>query len=209
MKLLVLRHGETAFNIEHRYLGALDPELTERGIEQAQQLARILPDDIQHILCSPLLRARQTADIIAQAGNTKAKVVSAFRERDVGVFEGLTQAQAQQRHPDLWARNITRRWNEAPTGGETIEVVALRVRDGLLQLQQQYDDAPVALVAHGFVAKIIRALSQQNFADLFTWQLANAQGFMATSSAADLQRLQRRSLRQLWESGQHRESLIE
>lgn len=198
MKLLVLRHGETAFNIEQRYLGGLDPGLTERGIQQARVLAEQLPDDIEHLLCSPLLRARQTAEIIARPRALEITVAMPFRERHVGVFEGLTQAEAQARHPELWARNITRQWRDAPTGGETIEAVALRVRDGLIELQERYGETPIALVAHGFVAKLIRALCQQRFADLFTWQLANAESLFVTCNATDLQQ----PLHRLWERDQ-------
>lgn len=198
MNLLVLRHGESAVNIEQRYLGGLDPGLTERGIQQARLLAEQLPGDIEHILCSPLLRARQTAEIIARPRGLQPTVATLFRERHVGVFEGLTQAEAQARHPDLWARNITRQWRDAPTGGETIEAVAMRVRDGLIELQERYGDTPIALVAHGFVAKLIRAISQQRFADLFTWQLANAESVLVTCNAADLQQ----PLHPLWQRDQ-------
>ncbi|MFN3766900.1 MAG: histidine phosphatase family protein [Ectopseudomonas guguanensis] len=182
--------------------GALDPGLSKRGIEQAQLLSEQLPADIEQVLCSPLLRARQTAEITTRSRNTRPVVITAFRERNVGVFEGLTQLEAQALHPTQWTRNITRHWQEAPTGGETIEAVALRVLDGLLALEQQYGDTPVALVAHGFVAKIIRALTRQSFEDFFNWQLANADRFMATSGTAELEHLHRISLRQLWENGQ-------
>ncbi len=100
-------------------------------------------------------------------------VNTAFRERHVGVFEGLTQMEAQTRFPDLWAQNITRQWHAAPTGGETIAEVVERVTAGLRGLSEHHRGKTVALVAHGFVAKVIRAVGQAGFDDFFEWQLAN------------------------------------
>ena len=67
MKLLVVRHGEIQFNVEHRYLGALDPELTAKGIAQATALHSALPVHLDAIVCSPLRRAQQTAEILGNA----------------------------------------------------------------------------------------------------------------------------------------------
>jgi broad specificity phosphatase PhoE len=173
MKLLIVRHGETQFNAEGRYLGALDAELNTAGISQAKSLRSILPDALDGVVCSPLRRARQTAEILCQGRNLELSIDDAFRERNVGVFEGLTREEAQSRFPDLWARNVTRQWQQAPTGGETIAEVIERVVDGLGRMYGKYQDGVVVLVAHGFVAKVIRAVSQASFDDFFAWQLAN------------------------------------
>ncbi|UCJ15286.1 histidine phosphatase family protein [Pseudomonas sp. MM211] len=174
MKLLLVRHGQTAFNLEHRYLGALDPPLNDAGIAQAQRLRAQLPDSIDVVISSPLLRARQTAEVLRH--DTAAAVITddAFRERNVGVFEGLTQDEARTAFPDLWARNITRQWHAAPDGGETIAAVFARAHTGLTRLLEHYADATVLLVAHGFVAKVIRAIARGDHHDLFDWQLDNA-----------------------------------
>ncbi|MES2582693.1 MAG: histidine phosphatase family protein [Pseudomonadota bacterium] len=173
MHLLLVRHGQTRFNAEHRYLGALDPELNAMGILQATALRAVLPDNLDAVVCSPLRRARQTADTICQDSGLLPSVNTAFRERHVGVFEGLTQMEAQTRFPDLWGQNVTRQWHAAPTGGETIAEVVERVTAGLRGLSEQHRGKTVALVAHGFVAKVIRAVAQAGFDDFFEWQLAN------------------------------------
>ena len=91
MELVVIRHGETRANAEGRYLGALDMGLNETGWEQvgtlAQELVRERP--FQRLLSSPLLRARQSAEVISRALALPVQVIPAFRERHVGVFEGL------------------------------------------------------------------------------------------------------------------------
>ncbi|MDU1145049.1 histidine phosphatase family protein [Aeromonas rivipollensis] len=175
MELVVIRHGETRTNAEGRYLGALDMGLNETGWAQVGTLAQALSKgaQFQRLLTSPLLRARQSADLISGELALPARIVPAFRERHVGVFEGLTQAEARVRYPELWARNITRRWAEGPPGGESLDAVIARVSSGLSVLADEAQDERVLLVAHGVVAKVIRAVTTNGFADFFEWQLHN------------------------------------
>ncbi|MDE1166451.1 MAG: histidine phosphatase family protein [Pseudomonas sp.] len=175
MQLYIARHGETAPNSEGRYVGSLNPALTERGIQQAQALRDQLPTAIDAIVVSPLLRARQTAEVLGQALQLPLHTLEHFRERNVGVFEGLTQAEAKARYPDLWAQNITRQWDAGPPQGESIAEVVARVALGLRELVATYPGQVVVLVAHGFVGKTIRALVRQDFSDFYEWQLANGQ----------------------------------
>lgn len=156
MKLLVVRHGETQLNAERRYVGALDPELNANGVAQAQALRSILPGTIDVVVCSPL-RAVQTAEIVCRGRSKEPMIDCAFRERNVGVFEGLTQEEANVRFPDLWVQNITRVWHRAPTDGETIAEVVERVAAGLCRLYESHQGRIITLVAHGFVAKVIRS----------------------------------------------------
>jgi probable phosphoglycerate mutase len=175
MNLYLVRHGETWANAEHRYLGALDPELTERGRDQAASLSKKLPSGIEVLIVSPRVRAQQTAQILNGELNLELLTMGEFRERDVGVFEGLTQAEAKAMHPQLWAQNITRQWAVGPTGGESIADVVARVHQGLVELAVLYPERVVLLVAHGFVAKVIRALARGDFSDFFNWQLSNGE----------------------------------
>lgn len=172
-RILVVRHGQTQFNAEHRYLGALDPELNGHGIDQARALRESLPRQLDAVLCSPLRRAWQTAEIFCDGRDWTPQIHADFRERHVGVFEGLTQIEARTLHPDLWAQNITRQWHAAPTGGETIAEVVDRVSHGLKVIAEQHKGQTVVLVAHGFVAKVIRAVNHAGFDDFFEWQLEN------------------------------------
>lgn len=173
VKLFLVRHGETRFNAGHRYLGALDPALNPKGLEQATALHSALPAHLDAIVCSPLLRARQTATILGDQRGLVSAVIDAFRERNVGVFEGLTQEEAQARFPDLWAQDITRQWHSAPPEGETIDEVFNRVTKGLGDVYAAHEGKVVALVAHGFVAKVARAICRADVQDFFEWQLAN------------------------------------
>ncbi|WP_110708308.1 histidine phosphatase family protein [Salinicola sp. CR57] len=173
MHLYVVRHGETWANVEQRYLGALDPELTVLGRQQAEALGGRLPEALDVIIVSPKLRARETAMILNEERGLPVEIMDCFRERSVGVFEGLTQAEARERYQGLWARNITRQWDAAPDGGESIHEIVARVRGGLSELASRYPTNNILLVAHGVVAKVIRALSKGDFSDFYDWKLSN------------------------------------
>jgi broad specificity phosphatase PhoE len=175
MQLYVVRHGETQANAEGRYQGSLDIDLNERGVLQARELREKLPAQIDAVIVSPLRRAQQTAAIVFADDGLQLPTLDAFRERGVGVFEGLTQAEAAQRYPDLWAQNITRQWERAPTDGESISQFVERIRGGLNQLLVNHGQQVVVLVAHGVVAKAIRALVRDDFSDFFAWQLRNGE----------------------------------
>lgn len=173
MHLYVVRHGETWANAEQRYLGSLDPSLTERGRKQAQALAEQLPKNLEVLIVSPRLRAVETASILNEKLKLTPEIMQCFQERNVGVFEGLTQAEAKARYPQLWSRNITRRWDTGPTGAESIADVVNRVCEGLIKLESTHPSKAVLLVAHGFVAKVVRALAKGDFSDFYDWQLSN------------------------------------
>ncbi|MGY4495435.1 histidine phosphatase family protein [Pseudomonas sp. TE3610] len=173
MDLYVVRHGETWANAEQRYLGSLAPSLTERGRQQAKALAANMPAELDALVVSPRLRATETASILNERLVLPVQITDCFQERHVGVFEGLTQADAKERYPQLWSRNITRQWALAPDGGESIVDVVERVRGGLIELESRYSSKRILLVAHGFVAKTIRALARSDSSDFYTWQLSN------------------------------------
>ncbi|NWD26931.1 histidine phosphatase family protein [Pseudomonas yamanorum] len=175
MQLYVVRHGETDANAEGRYQGSLDIDLNERGVLQARELRARLPSQIDAVVVSPLRRAQQTAAIVFADDGLELHTLDAFRERGVGVFEGLTQAEAAQRYPELWAQNITRQWELAPTHGESVSQFVERIRKGLNELLVNHGQQVVVLVAHGVVAKAIRALVRDDFSDFFDWQLRNGE----------------------------------
>ncbi|MFB2710557.1 histidine phosphatase family protein [Aeromonas veronii] len=183
MELVVIRHGETQANAEGRYQGALDIGLNDDGVRQisrlAEEVAVALPP-FDRLLASPLLRTRESAAILSRQLGLPVELVPAFRERDVGLFEGL-----RTRHPELWARNITRRWAEAPPGGETIDEVIARVSQGLTELASTMQGERILLVAHGVVAKVIRAVTIAGFDDFFEWQLPNGGMLSVMLSLAD------------------------
>lgn len=158
LTLLLARHGETDLNTEDRWQGRIDVPLNLAGLAQAQQLARDLPERIDAIVASPMLRARQTAEPAAQRLGLPVAFDDDFRERDFGVFDGLTEAEAAQQFPALAARNAAYRWDDEPPGAEPTRAVVDRVARGLQRLREQHPDGTVLLVSHGFVVRCLRHL---------------------------------------------------
>jgi broad specificity phosphatase PhoE len=156
MVLYVTRHGETNFNAQGRYAGSTDVPLNETGIKQARELAgRLSGMKFDVVVSSPMLRARQTADIVCAELGMEYIIYPQFAERNVGVYEGLTKAEIMERYPDLWAKNCTSLADDAPDGGETLRQACSRIDEGLDKLKQEYPDKTVLLICHGFVARAI------------------------------------------------------
>jgi probable phosphoglycerate mutase len=173
MRLLVVRHGRTRSNAEGRYQGSIDTELDEVGLEQARALAARLPDDVEVVVSSPMRRARQTAEAFCSARGLPLTLEPAFRERGLGVFEGLTAPDVRERYPDLLARHVTQQWDDAPPGGESIGAVFARVSRGLHALREAHAGRRVLLVAHGYVSRVIRATCLGRVDDFHAWILGN------------------------------------
>jgi broad specificity phosphatase PhoE len=156
MKLYLARHGETDLNIDDRYQGISDAPLNARGIEQAQALAAALPLDVMRILSSPLQRALQTAQAVGAARGLAVQTMDGLRERDFGVFDGLSPAEVAARYPAQWQRGVLNSWDRAPPGGETTREVVQRVSTCLDELHARHADETVLLVVHGFVIRALR-----------------------------------------------------
>ena len=149
--LVLLRHGETALTPEKRFSGSRgsDPELSERGRAQAQSAAAALAarGGIEAIVSSPLLRCRQTAQAVADRLGLEVCIDEGLRETDFGAFEGLTFAEAKQRHPaelDAWLASA----RTAPPGGESFTAVGRRVAVSRDKLLARYAGRTVLVVSH-------------------------------------------------------------
>jgi broad specificity phosphatase PhoE len=111
-----LRHGESVGNDAGVLQGRKDYALSPRGEQQARQAALWFADkDIRRILSSPLLRGRQTADLVAAAlGVPEVEAHEALNELDIGLFTGLTVEQARRQHPAAWRSFQRRSWEAVP-----------------------------------------------------------------------------------------------
>jgi probable phosphoglycerate mutase len=146
--LYLARHGETDWNAEGKLQGQTDIALNFRGRAQAVALAaRLRSVGIAAIATSDLARARGTADIVAgELGVPVTLVDAAFRERAYGIFEGLTQAQAEARDPAEWARFVA--GDGVSLGAEPLAAVAQRMKDATLRAATTLP-SPTLIVSHG------------------------------------------------------------
>jgi ribonuclease H / adenosylcobalamin/alpha-ribazole phosphatase len=161
--LLLVRHGETMFTVRKLFSGAggNDPELTEVGRWQAKQLAEVLAarDDITAVVASPLLRARQTAGVIADRLDCDVRLVEAgFSECAFGAWDGLTFSEVRQRWPDeldAWLSSTS----VAPPGGESFDAMTQRVITARDKTIAQFAGHTVVVVTHVTPVKVLVRLA--------------------------------------------------
>lgn len=152
---MLVRHGESTWNREHRIQGQLDPPLSPDGVRQAQLLAeRLAGREFAAFYTSDLQRAAQTAEAIGKAIGMSAEPMPAVREIFLGDWEGLTTDQIAQRYPEAWAAWVEEpHWDVVP-GGEGEAAFEVRVTAALDQLTQRHPAGDVLTVTHGGVIQI-------------------------------------------------------
>jgi broad specificity phosphatase PhoE len=160
--LLLVRHGQTAANVNNRLVGVTDIPLDPLGEIQAREVARHLGTlEFDALLTSPLLRARQTADHIARVSGHEPEIVSGLSETNFGDVEGLTLEEAVAEFPEIQAMiddldDLDLGWPR----GDTRRGFDERVTATFLGILERYVGKRVVTVAHGgvigcFFAQII------------------------------------------------------
>ncbi len=149
-RVLAVRHGETAWNIAGRMQGHLDSDLDASGQAQADALGRRLAaETIHHVYSSDLGRTIETTRRIVASTGHAFDLDAGLRERHLGVFQGLTGAEAQARHPDHWARFRSRDPDHDVDGGESLYAFSARVNGAAARLAARHPGATLLLVTHG------------------------------------------------------------
>jgi probable phosphoglycerate mutase len=174
-RLLVIRHGETAWNREARIQGHIDIPLNETGQWQAQRLGCSLADAGLHALySSDLRRAHDTAKAVAETTGLPVMLDAGLRERHFGRLEGMTPDEVSAQWPEE-----ARRWRErepsyGPEGGETLEGFNARCVQTLTNLAGRHPGQTIAVVAHGGVLDCFyRAANRLPIEMLRTWKISN------------------------------------
>lgn len=156
--LVLVRHGQTAWNLEDRFRGRANIPLDETGLAQAEVTARYVlahwtPDAVY---CSPLLRARQTAEKIAQPLQLHERVHPGLLDIDYGAWEGHTYNDLREQG---WAQALEAWYahpHDAPIpGGETLQAVRLRAMGALGEIAERHKGGTVVIVAHTVVNRLI------------------------------------------------------
>jgi probable phosphoglycerate mutase len=153
--LLLIRHGETAWNAETRIQGQLDVPLSSAGFWQAGRLAERLADEpLDAIFASDFARAWMTAQPIAQQRRIDALPDVRLRERHFGVFQGLTLDEIARQYPAEFAAWRDRDPDWAMPGGESATAFKARVLEVLEEITARFGGRTVAVVAHGGVLDV-------------------------------------------------------
>lgn len=175
MEWILMRHGTTQGNLEHRFIGVTDLPLIAEGEELARQVSPTLPE-VEHLYVSPLLRCRQTAALLWPG--VRETLIPAIRETDFGPFEG-------KNHEELKDDPMYQRWLDGHTRdsvpvGESSEECAARLAEGAWQIMQDAEAhgyRRIGVVSHG--GSIMGLLSQfgKPERDYYGWIRPNCGGY--------------------------------
>ena len=152
MKIYYVRHGQTDWNLARKMQGGeTEKELNSTGIEQAKQTKKELENakyDI--VICSPMHRAIQTAEIINKDRNVPIITDERIRERKLGELEGNKVTDETEKK--IWDYNL----NYQIPNGENIHDFEKRILEFFNEIKLKYVDKTVLIVAHGGIAKVIK-----------------------------------------------------
>lgn len=153
MKLYYVRHGQTDWNVARKMQGGgSEKDLNEIGLKQAKEARELLKNKKYDILISsPMNRAIKTAEIINEGRNVKIITDERIRERKLGELEG--HQVTPEREKEIWDYNQ----NVDIKGGENLHQFEKRILDFINEIKEKYADKAVLVVAHGGVAKVLKA----------------------------------------------------
>ncbi len=155
-RLLLVRHGETAWNVDGRYQGQADVPLNAAGRRQAARVAERLADaSLRAIYASDLKRAWETAELVACHHDAPLQADVRLREFDLGAWQGRTYQQIAERDPERLAAWNADRVTQSPPGGETLAQLAARVAALLEELHTTHSEGTIALISHGGTLRVL------------------------------------------------------
>lgn len=155
-ELILIRHGQTELNRGPFFQGQIDVPLNALGRSQAARLAhRLAAEPIDALLCSDLLRTRQTAEPAELRLALPALPDPALREQHFGLFEGLSFEQVNERHPAAWTDWLRHEPDYAVPGGESVVSFHGRVTAALRDIARRHAGRRIAVITHGGVLDMV------------------------------------------------------
>jgi len=155
--LILIRHGETAWNRELRFQGHADVPLNDIGHEQARRIGLRLAGEsaVQHVISSDLMRAQQTAAPAASQLSLPVVTSAALREQFFGVVEGMRSDEIQNLHPRAWEEWLEFREDHAMPEGETAREFHARIIAALGGIASEHRGQHLIVVTHGGVLDMV------------------------------------------------------
>ncbi|MBM6869449.1 histidine phosphatase family protein [Pseudoflavonifractor phocaeensis] len=178
MKVILVRHGATRENLEHRFLGVTDVVLAPQGAAEALNRAAALPP-VDHVYVSPLIRCRQTAILLWP--KAEMTVIPELRETDFGPFEGKC-------HAELLDDPLYNQWLACPDDPSLVPMVenvmdcaqrASRALESLSRDAESRGYETVGVVSHGGTLMGMLARHGRPERDYYSWRMDNCGGFVA------------------------------
>lgn len=156
MKIYVVRHGQTDWNITGRFQGWADIPLDASGIEHAKNLNHFLKDiDIDVLYSSDLIRALQTIIPLSVQKSLPIYIDNRFRELSVGEWEGKNWSELSQVYKEFIERSSKNGFTEAIPGGESLKAFQDRIVNGFESMVQQHEGKDIVLVTHGGSIRVL------------------------------------------------------
>ena len=161
--IILLRHGQTEWNLESRYQGRGDSPLTIEGKKQSKESAKKLKryiesfDNIQ-IYSSPIDRAKSSAYIICDEIGVKREEIifdNLLKEFSYGIFEGKTKDECKELYPDIFREREKSKWSYKIEGGESYIDVTKRLKKWLKKIDNK---KTVVIVAHEMINRTLRGI---------------------------------------------------
>jgi phosphoserine phosphatase len=156
--LVLVRHGQTDWNVNGRYMGWTDEGLSKEGLRQAEELARRLEQwPLSAVFSSPLSRAASTAEIVARRHSLAVQSLEELGEMRIGEWEGMYAGDIAARYPSLWKTWRTRPGDFRMPGGESLREVRERAVRAFDRMTESPDGRMVLAVTHDVVVRLLTA----------------------------------------------------
>ena len=160
-EIILIRHGETEWNSQQRMQGHSNSDLSSVGQAQIQALGQWMKNvPFDHIYSSDSLRAKQTAEAITQFSGHELKIDLRLREKNLGVFEGLTSEEARERHPEVFRLFKTAGSKYVIDEGESTQQLQDRALEIVDEIRIKHLEERVLLVTHGGFIRVVMKHSQ-------------------------------------------------
>ena len=155
-EIIFIRHGETEWNSQQRMQGHSNSDLSSVGQAQIQALGQWMKNvPFDHIYSSDSLRAKQTAEAITQFSGHELKIDLRLREKNLGVFEGLTSEEARKLHPEVFSLFKTAGSKYVIDEGESTQQLQDRALEIVDEIRVKHSEERVLLVTHGGFIRVV------------------------------------------------------
>ena len=154
--LILIRHGETLWNTQLRMQGSLDSDLTPKGELQIKALGEWMKEvPFDYLYCSDSGRARKTAEAISKYTGHTLNFDKRLREKNLGVFEGLTSEEARERYPETFKQFKTAGASYIIDQGESTQQLLERSLDAIEEIKDRHPQKVAVVVTHGGVVRVL------------------------------------------------------
>lgn len=159
MKIYLTRHGETIWNTEYKMQGWKNSDLTSKGINNAKKLGKHLTNiNFDYVYCSPLGRAKETANLILENRNISIIYDNDLKEMNFGALEGMSNSEVDLLYADQKFNFLNQPHLYETIGGESFEVLLIRVNNWLNKIKNDHINDTILVVTHTCIIKAIYSI---------------------------------------------------